>query len=324
MANARPYDHVLSFALEHPWAVTPSMRAIIAGILAQRLAGLDADPAAIQAALVNRKNLPQPTGGGAVAVIPIYGVIAPRMNLMSEMSGGTTFETLTAQLNEAMATKAVKTIIFDVDSPGGSVAGATEFAAAVREARTKKPIIAQAQYLMASAAYWPMANATHIYASPSANIGSVGVYGIYEDVTEAMAKLGIKEEVIVAGKYKAEATGVGPLTDAQRGHMQSLIDAAYDTFLGDISKGRGVAKDAVRGGYGEGRVLNAKDALAAGMIDGISTLTDTIARALSAPPTHGSQALDTAQELARATAQDRTTDVTWQNGVEAALLELDL
>jgi capsid assembly protease len=299
------------------------MRTIIAGILAQRIAGIDADPAVIQAALVNRKNLPQP-GGGAVAVIPIYGVIAPRMNLMSDMSGGTTFESLTAQLSEAMANKAVKTIVFDVDSPGGSVAGATEFAAAVREARTKKPIIAQAQYLMASAAYWPMTNATHIYASPSANIGSVGVYGIYEDVTEALAKLGVKQEVIAAGKYKAEAAGVGPLTDEQRGHLKSMIDAAYETFLGDISKGRGVAKDAVRSGYGEGRVLNAKAALAAGMIDGISTLEDTIARALSAPPSTGMSAHATAQELARATAQELAKDVTWQNGIEAALLELEM
>ena len=101
------YEHVLSFALEHPWALTANMRAIVASILAGRIAGKQTDPAAIAAALVNRKNLPQPTGGGAVAVIPIYGVIAPRANMLTDISGGVTFEGLTTQLHEALANKAV-------------------------------------------------------------------------------------------------------------------------------------------------------------------------------------------------------------------------
>src|SRR5688572_25122653 len=119
------YAHVVSFALSHPWAVTRDMLAVIAGILAQRVAGIEPDQATIDAALVNRKNLPQPRAG-SVAIIPIYGVISPRMNMMSEMSGGTTFEKLTGQLREAMGNTSVKTIVLDVDSPGGSVAGNTE------------------------------------------------------------------------------------------------------------------------------------------------------------------------------------------------------
>jgi ClpP class serine protease len=185
MRPDRSYEHVLSFALEHPWALTDTMRGIVAGILTNRLLGHEASDADIQAALVNRKNLPKP-GRGGVAVIPIYGVIAPRMNLMSDMSGGTTFEALTGQLREAMANDQVKTIVFDVDSPGGNAAGASEFAREVMQARTKKPIIAQAQYTMASAAYWPMAGATEIVAAPSAQVGSIGIYAMHNDISKAL------------------------------------------------------------------------------------------------------------------------------------------
>jgi len=327
------YEHVLSFALEHPWAITPSMRSVIADILARRVVGQATDPAQLQAALVNRKNLPQPTGGGAVAIIPVYGVIAPRMNMLSEMSGGTTFETLTAQLHEALGNKAVKTIVFDVDSPGGNAAGATEFAREVLAARTKKPIIAQAQHLMASAAYWPMACATQIWASPSSHIGSIGIYAMHEDISEALAKLGVKREVISAGKYKAEAAPIGgPLGEEQRTHIQSIVDAFYDAFIGDISKGRGVAKDDVRKGFGEGRTVTAKQALSLGMVDGICTLTETIARVTEGSPSQAGAAaaredssqIDTSQEPAQATDQDRSKDARWQEriAIERALLDL--
>jgi signal peptide peptidase SppA len=301
------YEHVLGFALEHPWAITASMRAIIAGILAQRIAGEAADPAELSA-LVNRKNLPQPTRGG-VAVIPIYGVIAPRMNLLSEMSGGTTFEALSSHLHDALANDAVKTIVFDVDSPGGNIAGAREFAQEVLAARARKPIIAQAQHLMASAAYWPMACATTIVASPSAMVGSIGVYHIHDDITEALAQKGIKREVFAAGKFKAEGADGGALSEDAREYLKGLLTTAYGTFVADVAKGRGVHLSVVKGGYGEGRALTADDALAAGMIDRIGTLSDTLARVLpTAPRATDLPTRATDQErLIAATSQERAS-----------------
>src|SRR5262245_7607516 len=104
MPMPRNYSHLVAFALEHPWAITPPMRAVVAEVLARRLAGVDADEAAVTAALEARatREVPVPSGGN-VAVIPIAGVIAPRMNLFTETSGGTTFESLTQQLQAAVA-----------------------------------------------------------------------------------------------------------------------------------------------------------------------------------------------------------------------------
>lgn len=322
------FDHVLSFALEHPWAVTKPMRAVIAGILAGRLAGREPDPAAIAAALVNRKNLPQPAGG-AVAVIPIYGVIAPRANLLSDFSGGTTFDVLTSQLHEALANKAIKTIVFDVDSPGGNVAGATEFAREVMKARTKKPVVAVAQYLMASAAYWAMAGATEIYAAPSALVGSVGVYTIHEDLSKALEMAGIKITYISAGKYKVDGNETEPLSKDTAARIQAKVDEPFARFKSDVSKGRGVPLAEVDAGYGEGDVVSAAEALRLGMIDGIATLDETIARVMA--PADGARAAQhspttaaTLQEPSPATSQEPTSDAHWQNTVTGELLQLDL
>jgi signal peptide peptidase SppA len=315
-----PYAHVLSFALEHPWAVTRSMGEQIAQIIARHVAGEDTDAGAL-AAIVPRKNL-APASGGAVAVIPVYGVIAPRMNLLSEMSGGTTFDALTAQLHEALANPQVGTIVFDVDSPGGNVAGATEFAREVLKARTQKPIIAQAHHLMASAAYWAMSGATEIVATPSSMVGSVGVYTMHDDISEALAKLGVKRTVIGAGKFKTEGLD-GPLSDAALAHVNKVIKSAYDRFIADVALGRGVKPAAVENGYGEGRAITAEDALALGMVDSIGTLSDTIARATASRTHSVGLATDQEPRLA-ATSQERQADVHWQNTIDGELLQLDL
>jgi signal peptide peptidase SppA len=283
MPTPRNYAHLVAFALEHPWAITPPMRGVIATILAQRLAGVDADDGAVADALEARARAttnapvsPDPS----VALIPIHGVIAPRMNLFTEASGGTTFDALTAQLQAAVSDPKVKTIHFDVDSPGGNVAGASEFAREVLRARTIKPVIAHANHLMASAAYWAMSGATEIVASPSSLVGSIGVYTIHDDISALLEAHGVKREVFSAGKYKAEGADGGPLSDDAKAHVQGLVDGAYGRFVGDIAKGRGVRPADIREGYGQGRTLSAESALQAGLIDRIATSQETLARVM--------------------------------------------
>ncbi len=281
MPTPRNYAHLVAFALEHPWAITPPMRAMIGDILARRLAGVDADDATIAAALEARatRDVPVPTGG-SVALIPMYGVISPRQNLFTETSGGTTFEALTKQLLAATNDPNVKTIVFDVDSPGGNVAGASEFAREVLRARTVKPVVAVANHLMASAAYWGMSGATEIVASPSALVGSVGVYTIHDDISAALDALGVKREVFSAGKFKAEGVDGGALSADAKLHVQGLVDGAYGRMVGDIAKGRGVKPADVRSGYGEGRTVNVDQALSTGLIDRVATLQETLARVM--------------------------------------------
>ncbi len=310
------YAHVLGFCLSHPWAIMPEMLQVIAGILARRMSGVDVERAEIEAALVNRKNLPQPRVG-SVAVIPVYGVISPRMNMLSEMSGGTTYEKLSGQLRDAMANKDVRTIVFDVDSPGGSVAGNAEFAAEVMRARVKKPIVAQAQYTMGSAAYQLGAAATEIVAAPSARVGSIGTYMIHNDLSKALEQLGVKRTFISAGDGKVDGNETEPLTDSARARIESAVNEAYGQFVSTVVKGRGAGMTAERVKKDwKAHVYGASEALSLGMIDRVNTLDETLSRLLSGSGDPADQAAalalasprDTAQEPAPpATAQDRAS-----------------
>lgn len=282
MRNA--YEHVMSFALDHPWAVTRPMLGVIASILAHRVSGQEADRAEIEAALVNRKNLPQP-GPGSVATIPIYGVIAPRMNMLSEMSGGTTFEKLTAMIREARDNKQVRTIVLDVDSPGGNVAGMNEFAREVMRTRTKKPVIAQAQFTMASAAYVICSAATEIVAAPSARVGSLGVFTLHDDVTAALEALGVKRTYFAAGKGKLDGNAPITLTDEGQARMQTMVDDAYAQAVDTVTRGRGqgMTREKIANEW-KAHVYGAEEALAIGMIDRVATLDETLGRILSGSP----------------------------------------
>lgn len=317
-------DRVVAMALE-PWAITEPMLGMVAGILARRIAGTEK----ADANYVTRPVAPAGQANG-VAVIPIHGTIAPRMNLLSDISGGATFEEATSQLREAVADAGVGTVILDWDSPGGSCAGATEFAHEVLKARTKKPVISVANHNMCSAAYWTGACATEIVATPSAMVGSIGVYSIHEDLSKALDTLGVKLTYVSAGKFKVDGNETAPLSDTARARMQSIVDAKYAQFVKDVASGRGVDEKAIRNGYGEGTVLTADEALALGMVNRIATLEDTIARVLSPTTTRSlgaradapAPAVATSQEPSPATDQERRRVPL--AAIEAELLSLAL
>jgi signal peptide peptidase SppA len=285
LRNADRYAHLITWVALHPWALDRETCAVIAGILAGRYAGdddADADGLALAAELRAARAVPV-ASGGSVAIIPIKGVIAPRMNMFSEVSGGATFEALGQLVEDAARDPNVKTIVLDVDSPGGNVAGATVFHKQVADATERKPVIGQVQFTGASAAYWALAACSEIVAAPDSLVGSIGIYALHDDLREALARRGIQREVLSAGKYKAEGVGGGPLSAEARAHVQGLIDGAYGRFVGDVARGRHVTPAAVREGFGEGRVVDAEQALALGMIDRIGTLQDTLARVASPP-----------------------------------------
>lgn len=318
------YEHLLAFALETPWNLEPSMLSLIAGVLARRIAGLDADQAAIESALVNRKNLPQPRAG-SVAVIPIYGVLAPRMNLMTEISGGTSYEKIAGQLRAAMADKTIKTIVLDVDSPGGSVSGNAELATEILRARAKKPIVGQAQFTMGSAAYQLGAACTEIVAAPSARVGCIGSYTIHNDLSEALKQAGVKRTFLYAGEGKVDGNEAEPLSDSARVRVQAILDSAYGQFVNNVVKGRGqgVTPEMVRKEW-KAHVYTAQEAQSMGMVDRIETLDETLSRILSASDDPDDRrAADTFLTPLSATSQEpETTSAATDQERRAAQLEV--
>lgn len=232
-----------------------------------------------------------------VAVIPIHGVVAHRAHMVEGMcgQGGASTEILDKAIRMAVADPTVRSIVLDIDSPGGSVAGVTELANTIFAARAQKPIAAVANSAALSAAYWFATAAHELFVIPSGEVGSIGVFGKHVDTTKADEAAGKVTTVISAGKYKAE--GAGPLTDDAKAYMQGRVDAYYTQFVKDVAKYRGVSVDTVRNGYGQGRSVAATDALAAGMVNGIATLDEVISKyarrtAETANRSHASREVD--------------------------------
>jgi signal peptide peptidase SppA len=209
----------------------------------------------------------------AIAVIPIYGIIAEH-----PQSLGASTDEIGAQLEAALASRSISAILFDVDSPGGTVTGVPELAARIFAARGTKPMLALSRSLMASAAYWLASAADEIMVAPSGEVGSIGVYTAHEDWSKALEAEGVVITPVSAGKYKLEGAPWAPLSEEARGVLQTRVDEVYGWFVKAVAAHRGDTQTNVRNGYGEGRVLGAEQSVKAKLADRIGTFEDAVAR----------------------------------------------
>lgn len=233
---------------------------------------------------------------GKIAVLPLHGVITPKPSILGMLFGGTSLDLFGAAFGDAMANKDVGAVLIDIDSPGGSIYGVHEMANRIFNARGKKPIVAMVNNVADSAAYWIAAAAEEIIMTPSGETGSIGVYGIHRDVSEADAKAGLKVTIISSTKYKTEDNPHAPLSDDAKATIQERINEIYGMMVADIAQGRGVSAEKVKTGFGEGRVFGAARAKATGMVDKIGTY-DAVIKQLAPKPHRSKWAMRERREL---------------------------
>jgi len=183
-------------------------------------------------------------------------------------------------------------ILLHIDSPGGSAFGIEELAGDIIEARKAKPVVAVADGLMASAAYWLGASASKLVATPSSLLGSIGVYMMHMDMSKMLEQAGVKPTFISAGKFKTEGNEFEPLSDAAREHTQSLVDSYYTKFVKAVSKGRNVSVATVRQDFGQGRVVTAEEAVRVGMADEVGSVESALSGLASQVGVVGARAAD--------------------------------
>lgn len=261
--------------LTSPWAILPDKLGEITEIYSTHLRGEKIDLAALEARLgqpLARKAQGYQVEQG-VALIPVDGVIAKRMNLFTQISGGASTELIARDVREAAADPNVSAIVLLVDSPGGSVDGTQALAQVVREAADQKPVVTWADGMMASAAYWIGAAADRAYISGDTTfVGSIGVVSQHVDMSKYQEKAGIKTTEIYAGKYKRIASEYQPLTKDGKAYMQDMVDHLYSVFVSDVAKFRGATEEKVIADMADGRIFIGANAVKAGLVDGVSTL----------------------------------------------------
>ena len=293
-------DRVLAEMYEGIWAIRPEalsvlLRQVLAlGDLSGRApAGIGAQEGA-EAVAKRAGKAP-----GAIAVLPVHGVISQRAGFFSLLFGGTSTEWLGAQMRALVADPEVGAIVLDVDSPGGSVFGVPELAEEIRALRGRKPIVAVADSIAASGAYWIAAQADQVVVSPSGEVGSIGVFALHADLSGMLAKEGVKATFVQFGENKTLGNPFEPLSERAKEEIQRRVDEYGRQFVRAVSRGRGVTEKEVMDRFGQGLMFGAVDAVRLGLADRVATLGEVLAE-LWAPASGKGRKAALAREVQRA------------------------
>ena len=200
---------------------------------------------------------------GKTAVIPVKGVIGRGLSDIEKMCNGVDVNDISANIDEAVANPAVEKVVLDFDSPGGSTDGLGELAEKIRT--MPKHCESYCEDACLSAAYYLGSQAKRFSITKSAEIGSVGVYMAFPDVSEAYAMDGVKMEVIKSGKYKAIGMEGTSLTDDQRKYLQDDVNQTHAEFKDTVKSVRKFVKDDDM----EGQSFVGKKAADKGFVTGI-------------------------------------------------------
>ena len=217
---------------------------------------------------------PKPYKVGSYGIIPIVGVIGKGLSPFECMTGGCDLNTLNKQIDAYAMDAEVSTIIFEVNSPGGTVTGVEETARKI--AGLKKPTIAYTDSMMASAAYWLGSSADRVLASPSADVGSVGVYMAIPDMSALYQASGVNMVVIKSSATPLKAAGIEgtSLSQEQIDHFQNEVDSIYTDFVASVSvKRKMVNADALKGQSMSGKQAS-KMGLVTGLVDSLNSVVN--------------------------------------------------
>lgn len=266
------------------WAIEEGALEQIYTILNEHHRGIRYDVDEIEAKI--GKKLANTTRGitmvDNVAVIPIIGTIAPRMNLFSAISGGVSAETLVKDIETALEDSEVDAIVLKIDSPGGTVNGTKQVGDLIYSSRGIKPIYTHVASTMASGALWIGTSAERVSAIDTADIGSIGVVMSHYDYSKADEKAGIKRTFLTAGKFKRLVNDAEPLSEEGRKYMQELLDDYYKLFVEAVAQNRGTSTTKVLEDMADGKMFLASKALDKGIIDAIEPIEETIRLAAEA------------------------------------------
>jgi protease IV len=213
-----------------------------------------------------------------VAIVEVEGM------LMDERSGGllqpseNPLSLFIQELDQAANDDSVKAIVLRVNSPGGSVTTSdTMYDALLRfKAKTHKPVIASAQELDASGAYYVSCAADKIMVNPTSIVGSIGVIFESVDVEDTLDKLGARVTAIKSAPLKDMGSPYRHLTPEAREVMQGMVDEYYARFKNIVATNRGIKDATTLQLVTDGRVFSGQRAVELGLADQTGRLNDAI------------------------------------------------
>ena len=211
-----------------------------------------------------------PAFGPQVAVVEIEGMILD-------------VEDVVRDLRRHRDNPLVRAVVIRINSPGGVVGPTQEVYDAIRRVREAgKPVVASLGAVAASGGYYIACAADRIVAHPTTMTGSIGVIMLNFNVEGLLGKIGVRNETFKAGEHKDLLSPLRGATPEERRIVQSILDSLHARFVSVVRESRPKLDAARITELTDGRIFDASQALAAGLVDAIGSLRDAVAIAQKA------------------------------------------
>jgi signal peptide peptidase SppA len=281
-ATIKRDQSLLNYLTQECWLLHEPVLRSMADVLARHLSGerLSADEvrqivAAARGDEADREDRYELSGD--VATIPITGIIAKHASMVNGVSQpqGSSVQRIADDLARAVAEPRARGIVLRIESPGGSIGGLPELAAAIHQADADKPVIAFVDDQADSAAYWLASQARRIVVTQAASVGSIGVYTLLTDYSQQAEARGLRFVLVRGGRYKGVGTPGLPISSADVEPIQARMDALHGVFKAAVASGRGMDAQAVEA-LADGRSWTGLQAVEIGLADSLGTLADAM------------------------------------------------
>ncbi len=210
---------------------------------------------------------PEDKKGDEIAVYYAVGDIVDGVVAMPSRESVIDAQKVCADLQDLAKDKDVKAVVLRVNSPGGSAYASEQIWHQVMELKKVKPVVVSMGSYAASGGYYISCPANWIVAEPNTLTGSIGIFGMFPDVSGLLReKLGLKFDEVKTNKYALFGTRSRPFTADELSHLESYIDRGYKLFRQRVADGRRLKVDQVEQ-VAQGHVWLGQDALKIGLVD---------------------------------------------------------
>ncbi|MEG0039851.1 MULTISPECIES: signal peptide peptidase SppA [Bacteroides] len=212
-----------------------------------------------------KKNVPKDKSGNIVAVYYASGEITDQP-ISSVSEEGIVGSKVIRDLRKLKEDDDVKAVVLRVNSPGGSAFASEQIWHAVKELKSKKPVIVSMGGYAASGGYYISSIADTIVAEPTTLTGSIGIFGMFPNAKGLADKIGITYDVVKTNQFSDFGNIMRPLNTDEQALMQMMVARGYDLFVNRCAEGRHMSKEAIEK-VAEGRVWTGEAAKQLGLVD---------------------------------------------------------
>lgn len=203
-----------------------------------------------------------PLAGPKIAIINVEGIILDADGIVAFME-------------KVRKDRSCRGAVLRINSPGGAVGPSQEIYQAAKRLAAEKPLVASMGSLAASGGYYAALGARTILAGPSTLTASIGVKMQTPNMEGFMHTIGISEKTLVTGALKDAGSVWREMSPEEEKYFMALITDMYEEFIETVAKERAMPLDAVRE-LADGRAMTGRQALAAGLIDGMGDKLEAV------------------------------------------------